>query len=125
MDFYSNLTIFSQTSPHFGGKLTSFVTVLAQNTHVRGCRPVLYYLKVNISSLGRFLKPVMGIMDKCLLQPRHFLSSQSPFWRKTTSCVAVLAQNTCVYGCRLVLCHLTFNISSLYRFTKPRMGTID
>ena len=30
MNFYSNLTIFNESSPHFEGKLTSFVAVLAQ-----------------------------------------------------------------------------------------------
>ena len=38
------LAIFYQTSPHFGGKLTIFVAVPAQNTWVSGCRPELYYL---------------------------------------------------------------------------------
>ena len=59
MNFYSNLIIFYQTGPYFGGKLTSFVAVLAQNTFVCGCRRVLYYFKVNISLLGRFTKPGM------------------------------------------------------------------
>ena len=48
MEFYSNLIIFYQTSPHFGEKLTSFVAVLARNTGLCGCRPVIYYSKVNI-----------------------------------------------------------------------------
>ena len=48
MDFYSNLAIFSQKSPNFEGKLTRFVTVLAQNTCMCGWRPVLYYPNVNI-----------------------------------------------------------------------------
>ena len=34
MDFYSNLVIFYQTSPHTEGKLTSFVGVLAKKTCV-------------------------------------------------------------------------------------------
>ena len=34
MNFYSNLTIFYETSPHFEGKRTRFVAVLAQNTRV-------------------------------------------------------------------------------------------
>ena len=82
MYFYSNLIIFYQTGPHFGGKLTSCVAILAKNTCVCGCRPVLYYCKVNIIILERFMKPEMGIIDNFLLQPRHFLPSQSQFWRK-------------------------------------------
>ena len=47
MNFYSNLTIFYLTSPHFEGKLTSFVAILAQNRCVCGSRPELYYSKGN------------------------------------------------------------------------------
>ena len=47
MYFYSDLTIFYQTSPYLGEYLTSFVGVLAQNTLMCGCRPVIYYSKVN------------------------------------------------------------------------------
>ena len=36
--FQSNLTILYQANPHFGGKRTSFVAVLAQNTCVWGFR---------------------------------------------------------------------------------------
>ena len=83
MGFYSNLTIFYQTSPHFEGKWTSFVAVLTQNTYVCGCRPELYYPKVNIGYLlGRFMKPGMGIMDNLPVQPHYFLQSQSCFWRE-------------------------------------------
>ena len=92
MDFYSNLTIFYQTSPHFGGKLTSFVTVLAENQCVCGDRPVLYCSKVNISVLERFMKSGMGIIDGFLLQPHHFLSNQSPFWRKTNTLCSCVSQ---------------------------------
>ena len=81
MDFYSNLIIFYQTGPHFGGKLISFVAILAKNTCVCGCRPVLYYFKVNISLLEMFMKPGMGIIDNFLLQPRHFVPSQTQYWR--------------------------------------------
>ena len=91
IDFYSNLAIFSQTSHHFGGKLTSFVAVLAQNTIECGCRPVLYYFKINISLLERFIEPRMVIMDECVLQPHHFLSRKSPvlllLWPKTHVCM--------------------------------------
>ena len=55
---------------------------MAQNTCVYGCRLVLYQFKFNISSLSRFMKPRMGIIDGFLLQPRNFLSKKSPFWRK-------------------------------------------
>ena len=78
MDFYSNLAIFYQTSLRFGGRLTSCVAVLDQNTCVWDCRPVLYYFKVNISLLERFMKPGMGIMAKFLLQRHHFPPSHSP-----------------------------------------------
>ena len=126
MDFYSNLIIFYQSGPIcFGGKLTSFVAILTKNTCVCGCRPVLYYFKVNVSLLERFMKPGMGIIDNFLLQPRHFYQANPNFGGKSTSFVAALAQNTCVHGCRLVLYHLNFNISLLSRFTKPGMGIID
>ena len=64
-------------------------------------------------------------MDNFLLQPHYFLSNQSLFWRKRTSCVAVLGQNTCVYCCRLVLYHLNFNISSISTFMQPGRGIMD
>ena len=48
MDFYPNLAFFSQKSPNFEGKLTRFLTVLAQNTCTCGWRPELYYSNVNI-----------------------------------------------------------------------------
>ena len=44
---------------------------------------------------------------------------------KPTCFVAGLAQNTCVYGYRLVLYHLNFNISLLSRFVKPMRGIVD
>ena len=71
--------------------MTSFVAVLAKNTHVCGCRPVLYYFKVNISLLKRFIKPVMVIMDRCVLQPHYFLPRKPPFWRK-------IGKFCCCYG---------------------------
>ena len=77
---------------------------------VCGCRPVLYYSKITIILLGRFMKPGMGIMDQFVLQPHHFLLSHGG---KPTRFVPVLAQNTYVYGCRLALYHLILNISSL------------
>ena len=36
VNFQSNLTIFCKASPHLGGKWTSFVAVMAQNTCVYG-----------------------------------------------------------------------------------------
>ena len=47
-----------------------------------GCRLVLYHLNLNISLVSRFVKPGMGIIDGFLLQPYHFLSSQSPLLRE-------------------------------------------
>ena len=106
--------------------MTSFVTVLVQITCLCGYRRVLYYFKVNISVLERFMKSGIGIMDTFPIQPHHFLQSQSSFWISTwTSFVAILAQNTCVYGCRLVLYQFKFTIISLSRFMKPGMGIID
>ena len=75
----SNLTIFYKASPHFGGKWTSFVAVMAQNTYVYDCRLILYQFEFNISLLSRFMKPRVGIMDEFLLQPHHFLSKKSAF----------------------------------------------
>ena len=95
----------SNQSP-FWWKIDYFVTVLAQNSYVCGCRPVLYYYKVNVRLLGRFMKPGMGIMNKFLLKLHNFLPSRSPFWREMDTFVAIMAQNTCVYGCRLILYHL-------------------
>ena len=125
MNFYSNLIIFSLANPNFEGKLTSFVAIPAQNRCVCGYRPGLYYSKVNIGWLGRFMKPGMATMVNFPVQPHHFLQSQPSFWWKWTSFVAVMAQNTCVYGCRLVLYQFKFNISSLSRFMKPEMGMIN
>ena len=55
----------------------------------------------------------MGIMDKLPVQPHHFYQDSPHFGGKRTSVVAVMVQNTCVYGCSLVLCQFKFNISSL------------
>ena len=85
MNFYSNLIIFSLTNPPFEGKLTSFVAVLAQIRCMGGSRPRLYYFKVNISLSRRFMKPVMGIMDKFLLQPYHFSPANPHFTAKGSS----------------------------------------
>ena len=85
MDFYSNLTIFYQTSPRFGGKFTTQFCDCSGLKYmcVCGYRPVSYCFKVNIILLERFMKHGMGIMDKFLLQPHHFRQSQSQFWRYT------------------------------------------
>ena len=125
MDLHSNLSIFYQTSPHFGGNLTSFVAILAQNTCVLDCRPVLCYFKVNVSLLERFMKPGTGIIDGCLLQHHSFISNSPIFGGKLTSFVAVLAQNTCVCGCRPGLYYSKVNIGWLERFMKPGMGIMD
>ena len=58
------------------------MAVLDHNTCGWACRLVLYYSKVNISLLGRFMKPGMRLMDTFLFQPRHILQRQSPFWKK-------------------------------------------
>ena len=67
MGFKSNLAIFYKASPHFGGELTSVVAVLARNTCGYGCRLVIYQFKFNISSISRFMKPGLGIIDRFLL----------------------------------------------------------
>ena len=64
------------------------------------------------------------MLDNFPVQPHHFLPRHSSFWRKWTSCVAVVAQNTSGCDCRLVLYQFKFNISLLSRFMKPRMGII-
>ena len=69
----SNFIIFCKAISHFGGKWTSFVAVVAHNTCVYGCRLVLYQYKFNISTLSRFMKPRIRIIDEFLLQPHHFL----------------------------------------------------
>ena len=79
MDNQSNLIIFCKASPHFGGKWTSFEAALTRNTWVCGCRLILYQFKFNISSLLRFMKPAMGIIDEFLLQRHHFLCNKSQF----------------------------------------------
>ena len=71
--------IYYKASSHLGGKWTSFVAVMAQNTCVDDCRLTLYQFKINIHLLSRFMKPRVGIMDDFLLQPHHFLSNKSPF----------------------------------------------
>ena len=92
---------------------------------VYDCRLLLYHSKVNICSHARFMKPMLGIIDGFALQARHFLVRKSPFWRKPSSCGAVLVQKTCMCGCRLVLYYSKVNIHSLERIMKPRMGIID
>ena len=115
MIFYSNLVIFYHANPHVGGKLTSFVAGLAQNTCVYGCRLVLYHLNFNISSWERFTKTGREIIGGFLSKFAIFYKANPRFWGKPTNYVAVLAQNTCVCGCRLALNHLNFNISSYVR----------
>ena len=98
MDVYSNLAIFYQTSPHFGEKWTSCVAILAQNTWVCGRKPVIYYYKVNISLLGRFMKPGLATKDRFLVQSCHFLPVRSPFWRKTGKfCCCFGSKHTCAW----------------------------
>ena len=99
----SNFSIFYQISPHVGGKLTSFVAVLAQNTCVWGCRPMLYYSKVNIILLERFMKPGWESWIDVYCNLAIFYKAYSGFGGKPTSYVAVLAQNTYVYDCRLLV----------------------
>ena len=102
-----------------------FVTIPAQNTCVCGHKPALYYSKVSVSVLERFMKPGMGIIDNFLLQTHHLLQSKSTFWGKATNFVAVLAQSICVYGFRLILYPLNFKISSWERFMKIGRGIKD
>ena len=98
MDFHFNLTIFYQTSPHFEGALTSCVAVMAQIIYVCGYRPVLYYSKDNINFLGRFMKSGVGVMDQFVLQPHHFILSQSQFRRKTDKfCCCSGPKHMCVW----------------------------
>ena len=80
--FQANLTVFYQANPHFGGKPTSFVAVLTQDTCVCGFRPVLCQFNFNISSLPRFLKHGREIVNEFLLQPHHFLSKTFSHLRK-------------------------------------------
>ena len=54
-----------------------------------------------------------------------FHQANPRFGGKPTSFVAILAPNTRVYGCRLVLHPLNFNNISLWRFVKPGLGIID
>ena len=84
----SNLTIIYQANPRFGGKMTSFVAVLVQNTCVYYCRPVLHHLNFNVSLLSRFVKPGIGIIDGFLLQPHCFLL----FWRKIRGWLGIIWQ---------------------------------
>ena len=98
------------------------MATLAQNTGVCGCRPRLYYSKVNIGdykgswSLG---------WESWITFPHSlaiFRKASPHFGGKWTSFVPILAQKTCVYGCRLVLYLFKYNISLLLRFMKPGMG---
>ena len=90
-----------------------------------GYRPVLCYSKVNISESERFVKPGMGIMVIFQSNLTIFCKASPHFGQKWTSFVAILAQNTCLCGCRLILYQFKFNISLLSRFMKPTIGIID
>ena len=121
MNFCSHLTIFYQKSPHFEGKETCFVAILAQNTCVCSCRLGLYYSKVNIGWLERFMKPGMGIMDILPVQPHHFLAifdTANPYFGgNLSSFVAIftITKITTLYGCRLYRYQCKVNISSSER----------
>ena len=85
MDFYSSLIIFYQTSPHFWGKLTSFVDVLDQNSCVWDCRSVLCYSKVNLiamlvktSSWVRSMKLGTKLVAMFLIQSSPFPTKPGP-----------------------------------------------
>ena len=54
-----------------------------------------------------------------------FYQASPRFGSKWDSFVGILVPNTCVYGCRLVIHQFKFNICSLSRFIKLRMGIID
>ena len=94
MEFYSNLTIFCQISPHFWGKLTRFVAVLGQNTCVCDCKPVLCTSKVNNNLWRRFMKAGMEIMDILLLQSCHFPPA-NPHFRAKVSCGGIILKCQC------------------------------
>ena len=79
--FIVQSAISHQANPCFGGKPTSIVAVLVQNTCVYDCRLVLHYLNFTILSLSGFMKPGVGIIDGFLLTAHHFLSNQSRLWR--------------------------------------------
>ena len=72
----------------------------------------VYYYKVDITQWARFIKPRTGIIDGFLVQPDIFCQANPDFGAKLSNCLAIMAKNTCVYGCRLVLYHSKFNISS-------------
>ena len=126
MNFYSNLTIFYETSPHFEGKWTHFVAIPAQNRYV--CvvveRDHTIPRSILVDSEGSWS---LGWESCTIFQsnPTIFCKASSHFGGKWTSFVAVMAQKTCVYGCRLILYQFKFNISSLLRFMNPEMGIID
>ena len=67
----------------------------------------------------------MAIMDNFPVQPDILYQASPRFGGKWASFVAVMAQNTCVYDCRLILYHFKFNISLLSRLMKPMMRIID
>ena len=126
MDVYSNLTMFYQIDPHIGGKASGWVTVTARNACMCGCRQVLYYSKVNITSLEMFLKPWMSIRNMSLLQHHQFLPSRSPFQReKNEELCLCIDQKHMIYDSILVIYHSNVNDISYARFMKPRMGIID
>ena len=125
IQFHSNLTIYYQTSPYFGGNLTSFVAVLDQNTCVQGSRSLLQYSEVIIILLGRFMKPGMGIIDKFQVQPHHFLQSQSPFLRKLDQfCGWSGPKRMCVWF-QTGTTPLELQYLFIKRFTTTGLGIVD
>ena len=124
-DLQSNHTIFYQANPHFGAKSSSVLAVLAKNTCVYVSRLLLRHSK----SIVVHLKDLKAIdwNNRCissLILP-FFYKVGSHSGEKSSTCVAGLAINTCVYGCTLVSYHTKLNISLLSRFTKPWVGIVD
>ena len=102
MGIMDNFTVkphhFLPRQPPFSRKKTqNFHGCSVPKTSLYGCNLALCQFKFNISSMSRFMKPRMEIIDGFLLQPHNFFSKKSPFGKKMDSfCGCFCLKHVCV-----------------------------
>ena len=72
-----------------------------------------YNIRKSICLMERFMQHGVGIKDKVLLEPHHFLPRQSSFWRKTNN-FCCCQPKTHVY--MVVYCQYTIRTSILVHY---------
>ena len=109
-------------SPSFWSKIQQ---LCGCSTSIHGYILLLCHSKNQYQFVDRFIKPIMGIIDRFIIQLTIFYKADPHFGAKLSIFVAVLTKNTYVHSFRLLLHHSKVNISPLARSMKPGIGIID